>query len=188
MKETLGLMVCIMAIASIAVGAGESKYDTTTNSAAIDFGPNAWGPVVVKSLFASSDSATATVKFYVKSGDRVTPTVAPALAATVIECVNTDYALTNGDEVIYFHPAADAVDYRAISGATASNVTLSSGISVAGTLANQIYELTQGGEISLGTTAMSEQGDYLFVSATDSPVRIVVDSSTNGSVQATATR
>jgi len=178
--KMIGLCVSLVAVAIVAVVAiatPESKYDETVAGAAVNFAPNRNESSLLAIQVDSADP-TAVVEFYGKS-QRATPTALPTNGALVVFVSNSANEFTTNDLVVFFHAALDTVDYRTVSANTASNVTLSSGISAAGAAGDQLYELEQKGEIALGAASLNLAAGAadapLFVMGDDSPFRILVN-------------
>ncbi len=197
-------MVLVIAIGMlcgvlIALADPVTKYDgaigVATSSAAVTFAPSS-GKIVVKSVSAASDKLASQVKFYARPSTvaKYAPLTVPDISATVIHLSHTA-ALTNSDSVVYVH-ANGTVDYTTISSsANATNVTLASGISIAGAAGDYLYKVTQQGAILLGipgtgygtNQTINLAGD-LFATPGDSPLYVVVDGTSNALLQVTIDR
>jgi len=190
----MGLVALLMVCALYALAAPVTKYNTGTSSSAVTFGATD-GRQVVTYVDATSDLAGSVVKFYAKGGEgKVAPTTSPTNGATVIAISNSSYGFTTNDTVVYQHSNGTAV-YRTISSATTSNVTLNSGISVAGASGDYLYEITQQGQIyvgmygtGIGTNDNKTAEGMVFVSPGDSPVYVVLDGTSNTCLQVTIDR
>lgn len=195
MKTGLRLIAAIVAAACLSALAlkavADSKYATGYTSAAVTFGARDSG-WTVRSIYATTDKENGAAKIYERSGDRFTPTANATITATVIRVTNTGYLLTTNDLVIYQH-ANGTVDYRTVSAATTTNVTLSSGITVAGASGDALYEIALSGQIVVGydgaavgaADGIATSGD-VFETVGDSPLRVVLDANTNAVLQVTA--
>jgi len=202
-----------MAFCFVAFAAVESEYATGVDgTAVVNFGPDPFGAVTVKSIYAKHAN-NGSLKFYAKGGaGRVAQT---AMAGTTVTVANVAYAISTSDLVIYYDTSADAVYYQTVASSTLSNIVLSSEVNVTWASGDQVYELTQQGQIDLisevnvplidpatnvvvGTatnnvvTALAT--DNIFVTPTDSPLRVTIDtsggstSSSNVTLQVTADR
>ena len=141
----------------------------------------------MKSVYATSDKIDSVVKVYAKgSAGKTAPTYNAALNDTTIAIANASFAssagYTTNDSVVYVH-ANGTVDYRTVSTANATNVVLSSGISVAGASGDYLYEVTQQdqwlvGHYGTGTgtnDTIDRTGAMLFATPGDSPLYVVLD-------------
>ncbi len=195
-KLNVWLMCLVAVVLAVCAGyAQETKFATGTTSAAVLFGP-ASGRQVVKSVYAATDKAGGAVKFYARgSAGKAAPTELATNAADVIYIANPSFATTAGfttnDMVVYVH-ANGVMDYTTIAGATASNVTLTAGITVAGASGDYLYELTQQGQIlvglagaAVGTNDVLHTSGDVFAVPGDSPCRAVLDGTSNAVLQAT---
>ncbi len=176
LKQTLiGTALCAVltgCLVGIAL-AGETQYATGSTSAAVTFDPNRAGQTVVKSYSATSDKAASVIKFYATTGNRVPVSSAPS-STTVIPVANTGYGLTNSDTVVYSHAVGSSV-YRTLTGATTTNVTLSSAVTATQGASDAIYEVEQIYEVACGATSVSGTGDAIAYTPADSPLYVVVD-------------
>jgi hypothetical protein len=183
-------MIGLLAFLGAAM-AGETKFATGTSSAALTFAAGN-GQTKVGGLYATSDKEDAAVKFY--SWNQVAtlmPTTAPASGATTVAVANASYALTNDDVVVYQHVTGTAV-YRSISSATATTVVLNAALTEAGSTSDRIFELTQGGQITVGydgTTVGASDGlavgGTVYTTPGGSPLYMVLDGTSNAVLQAT---
>lgn len=177
------LLVALWTVAAFA--AAETKFASGSTSAAVTFGP---GTVLtqIKSAYATSDTAAGYLKIYARGGaGKRAPTATPTNGATVISILNTGNAYTTNDIVAYVH-ANGTTDLRTVSENTTTNLTLSSGISVAGAAGDYVYELTQQGQITVGSGNLATAGDYVFATPGDSPLYCVVNATNACAVQITA--
>lgn len=187
-RLVLGMMI-VAAITGLAFGVrAETKLAKGTTSAAVVFGP-ANGPLTLESVFAVTDKADATLSIY--SWDEAAalqPTVAPA--ATNIVYVDNS-SLTTNDMVVYAHMDG-TLDYRTVSAATTTNVTLSANLSQAGSTSDMIYELSESGRLPFDTTGAGVgtnkigtfEGPVVWRGLP--PVRTVIDGTSNAVLQATS--
>lgn len=193
MKSKLVGLITIGLIAGAVISqAQETKYATSATAVdpAVTFGPQI-GRTYVTAISASTDTPNGVAKFYVKSG-KYAPTETPGATATNILITNTGIVVTNSDKVVYVH-ANGTVAYRTISLASATNVILSSALVVTGASGDYLYEVTQGGQMAVGTSAtgpgtntvVNVSGDALFVTPADSPLYVTLDSDTNTTLQVT---
>jgi len=185
----IGALVALMVLAIVSVVyAGESKYASGTTSAAVTFGP-ASSQLTVKGLYAVTDKSTASLKLY--AWDKVkpeSPTTAPA-ATNIIYVSNSDSQYGTSDKLVYVH-SNGTVDYRTVSSATTSNVTLNAAISQAGTTSDKLYELTQVFQpdfdvtgAGVGTNKYGKFEGDVWVGL--GPLYIVVDGTSNAVINAT---
>ena len=197
LRFTFAAIVAVLIIAMIggAFAEPESKYAAGTTSAAVTFGPSQ-GRTVVSHVHAVSDKLGAVCKIYSRGGSGKTAcTTAAAVSATHVPITNTGVGLTTNDAVVIVH-ATGNVEYRTLTGYnSATNVTLSSGLTYAITTSDFIYELAQGAEMLVGgfgtgagTNDTLTVSGQVYASPGDSPVYIVVDGSNVSKVNATADR
>lgn len=190
----IGLVSFVCCLASV-IQAQETKYASGTSSAALTFGPQN-GRQVIKSVYATTDKAGGVVKFYARgSAGKAAPTATPTNGATVIYISNPSYATSAGfytnDVVTYVH-ANGTLDQTTVAACTASNVTLTAGITVAGATGDYLYELTQQGQILVGLAGtgagtndvLTTAGDVFAVPG-DSPCYVVLDGTSSATLQAT---
>jgi hypothetical protein len=189
------VLLMVMAVLGwVAAGialAGETKYATGTSSAAVTFGPQT-GQQVVKSLYATSDKEDGAAKFYVWNQVATkSPATAPTNGQVLLTLNNIGLVLTTNDVVVYSHSTGTAV-YRTISSSSTGTVTLSSGLTEAGTTDDRIYELTQGGQIVVGydgatvgtADGLPTAGD-VFATPGGSPLYVLLDATSNAVLQVT---
>lgn len=176
-KILISLMSLGMTVAAMA--ASQSLFDSDASAtSSVIFGPaRGGGQTRVKSILAKSGHAAAEVKLFARTGSRAAPTANAPNGATVISVANTGNIFTTNDLIAYVH-ADGTVDYTTASANSATTVTLAAGISSAGASGDYIYELSQQGTLSIGTTALNLSGDMIFVTPVDSPLR-VLNSGTN---------
>lgn len=191
-REIMAGIVCLMLVLWAAGAlAGQTKYAAGTTSAALTFGP-ATGPLTVLSVYATCDKENGAVAFYAKGGaGKKKVTTAPA-ATNVIAVSNTGLGLTTNDRVVYVHSDGTA-EYRTVSTASTTSVTLSSAISQAGTASDYVYEVTLQGKIvvgydgtAAGTNAGVVTSGSVFQTGGDSPLYCVLDGTSNAVLQVTA--
>jgi hypothetical protein len=179
------LIAAFFAVLAPSVQAGQSKYASHATAAALNFGPSPYGQQEVSAIFAKSDKATAAVKLYMKGGaEKALITAAPTSGAVTVSISNSGNAFTTNDLVVYVHGDGTLL-YTTVSGNTTDTVTMATGLTQAGAVGDALYELTQQGEFSLGTTALNEGGHTLWVVPADSPLRVLADGNTNVVVNVT---
>jgi len=186
-KKIIGVMGLVVLTVGLvlAAGQGESKYDSGTTAAEVNFKPYI-GKQIVKAVYATTDKAGGTVKIYASNGVKVAPTTAPTNGATVIAVSNASYSLTNGDHVVYVH-LDGTLDKTTVSTATTSNVTLAAAITVAGATGDYLYELTQQAQLDFDTSGAGVgtnkygkfESDAVFITPSDSPIYVVADGTSN---------
>jgi hypothetical protein len=197
MKRIRFTFAAIVALLTILVVGGafaepESKYATGTTSAAVTFGPSQGRPVI-KHIHAVSDKLGAVCKIYAKGGvGKVKCTSAASASATHIPITNTGVGLTTNDPVVVVH-ATGNIEYRTLTGYnSATNVTLSSGLTYALTTSDYIYELAQGAEMLVGgfgtgagTNDTFTATGEVYAGPGDSPLYVVVDGTNVSKINAT---
>jgi hypothetical protein len=162
---------------------------TGTTAAAVTFGPVNAARRVVKAVEAQSDVALAAVSYYwkptgvAKYGVNTIAAFAAANATNLYIAANT--SLTNGDYLVYAH-ADGTCDFLQMiaAGATPSmtNIYVTSGITVAATNGDYLYEVQEKYGVEYGYTAggtplqsnatFSAAGDKLVSAPADSPIVI----------------
>jgi hypothetical protein len=173
------IIAAILAAAGLTANAGQTKYATATNTAGVAFGPNQSAQQKVTAVLAKSDKTTATVKYYAKGGAGKLPIYqASTSGAFVVFCTNTANALNTNDVVQYVHNDGTILQ-TTVASVTPTSATLAAALTLAGTTSDLIYELTQQGEISIGTTALQIAGFKVFQVPADSPAYLVGDGNTN---------
>jgi hypothetical protein len=185
--KKIALFVCAALVAGVSfAGSLESKYDADANTtSAVVFGPAAnGGQTIVKAVSAVSTGTAATVKFYARTGSKAAPSATPTNAAVVIYVANTGNIFTTNDLVAYVH-ADGSVDYTTVSANTATTVTLAAGITSAGASGDNLYELSLQGQRNLGAAAVDIAGDAIFVTPSDSPLRVLNDGTGGNSLTVT---
>lgn len=152
----------------------ETAYDAdaSTTSTVLISPARAGGQIVVKAVSAVSTNAAATIKYYGRTGSPAA-SVSNGLSASRVYVSNASYAFTNNDEVVFHHAASGVSDYRTITNSATTYVELSSAVSEATGDGDKLYELTQIGQVNIGTTAYSEAGDAILATPADSPLRVV---------------
>lgn len=187
-KWTLSLVV-LLALSVVAIAANDTEYEAATDATAeVTFGPDPYGVVTI----LDGDIVpqyNGTLKIYAKGGaGRVTPSSYPSVATNVIPVSNSSYALTNSDIVVWYDTSADVSEKRTISSATTTNVTLDSAVTSIPATGDQLYEVTQQGQIDITTNDTNEHlalRQYTFVSPADSPVYMIA--STGGGANSNVT-
>ena len=180
-KKVTGILVALGMATAVTAG-GLSKYATHATSSVVNF-PASDGATVIKTLHIESDKAGSLAKVYARTGDAEKVTAAPAASATTIEVANTDGQFAVNDLVVYQH-ASGALLYTTISTSNAASVVIATGIASAGTLNDKLYEVSQQGQFDVASNTVTYTGD-VFVTPNDSPLRIVVDSTSAGYLTAT---
>lgn len=189
--ELLTVVALMAALAANAFAGSETQYKAATDGsgAKVAFSPNN-GQTIVTAIAADSDVASATLKFYVRSGKKVAPSVAPGATPTQITCT-AGGGITNSDVVAYCYNTG-AVDIRTVSTQVGgTNITFSAALSGTGTVKDYMYLLAQGGQMQIGTatgtnftndgshSAKSLAGGNLFATPSDSPLYAVLSCTTN---------
>ena len=173
-KLLIGLVSFGLALG--ALGAGQSLQDNDAASpsgSSVIFGPApGGGQTRIKSILAKSGDAAGEVQIFARSGNRAAPTSNSTNGAQVINVSNAGNVFTTNDYVAYVH-ANSSVDYTTVSANSTGTVTLAAGISSAGASGDYLYELSKQGVQLIATTALNLAGDSLFVSPSDSPVRVL---------------
>jgi len=181
-KLFAGTIAVLVGIGTAAIAGNLSKYATHATSSAVNF-PASDGATIIKTLHVESDKAGSLAKVYARTGDAETVTAAAAASATTIEVANTDGQFAVNDLVIYQH-ASGALLYTTISTSNAASVVLATGITPAGTLSDKLYEVSLQGQFDVAAATVTYTGD-VFATPNDSPLRIVVDSTSAGYLTAT---
>jgi hypothetical protein len=185
------VIVLLILLVALPALAGDSKYQVTTSgtTAAVTFGPASSGaPFTVRGLSMVSDKTDSVLKFYARGGaGRVAPTTSPTNGATVILIANSTYGFTNSDHVVYAH-ANGVVDKTTVSSCTTTSITLAAAITAAGATGDGVYELTQQYQIPCGTSAVNLNGGYVYSTPSDSPLYLLLDCGTNGTLSVTTDR
>ena len=152
----------------------ETAYDADayTTSTVLISPARAGGQIVVKAVSAVSTNAAATIKYYGRTGSPAA-SVSNGLSASRVYVSNASYAFTNSDEVVFHHADSGVSDYRTITNSATTYVELSSAVSEATGDGDKLYELTQIGQVNIGTTAYNESGDAVLATPADSPLRVV---------------
>ena len=195
MKRNIISAILALLIAPLCVVADMIDTEYASNSvayAAVNFPPDVYGQTIVKSIYETDDGTSTTIlsklMFYAKGGGgRLTPLATNAnTSTTIFRISNTSaYLYTNSDLIVYYHPLGDTVDYRTVSSATTTSVTLDSAISPSQVSGDTMYEITLQGEIDLRNAGETNSagfasvnkiiGDYVFATPTDSPLRVTAD-------------
>jgi len=196
LRECLAI-VAIVGLVGLAqvVLAGESKYAaaTTATDPGVTFASQKTVPLKVKAANYSTDTSLGALTYYQRTtASPYYPTTAATSGATVVWAANTGIAMTNGDHVVYQHSNGTVLK-TTVASATATNVTLATGLTLAGATGDRLYDLeigwvqvvgenlTAAGTNKVGTTT----GDPLYVTRNDSPLYVQVNSETNSSVGVT---
>lgn len=196
-------LVGVATVATLLIGvltamAQETKYASGTTSAALTFAPGV-SRTVVDSVYATSDKEDGAVAFYARgSAGKVAPSATPTNGQMVISVANASFdssaGMTTNDRVVYVH-ADGTTDYRTISASTATSVTLSAGISVAGATGDYLYEVTQQGAIvvgfdgaAAGTNDTLAASGRVYVTPADSPLYVVLDGTAACKLMVTVTK
>lgn len=194
--KKLSLIVAILTVAAVMAQAGsETKYSASTSATACTalFAPGN-GQTVVKALITSCDYSLGAVSFYARTGNPLTVSAVSA-SATTCTVVNTSYALTNSDTVVYVYASGATPEYRTISSASTTAVVLSSALSSTTSASDKIYEVSLQGKITVGAngagsgtnTLTSNIGD-VFATPADSPLYVSMQSTTNTLMQVTVNK
>lgn len=132
----------------------DTEYEAATDgTAAIVMGPNTDrnGQLVVKEIDARHDN-NGTLKFYAKGGQgRIAPS---AMAGTTVT-VSSVAGYAASDDVVYYDTSADTAYYRTIASTTATEIVLSSAVVVTWAVGDQLYEITQQGQLDLQGSRIS---------------------------------
>ena len=179
-KINIGIVAALLCTAASPAFAGESKFAQATNTAAIVFGANPTEQQEVTAILAKSDKSTAAVKLYARGGaGKALVNVASTSGAQVVYFANDSLAFNTNDLVVYQHGDGTLLATTVASGVMTGGVTLATGLTKAGSTADRIYEVTQQGEITIGTTALNVAGYTVFVGPADSPLYVTADGNTN---------
>jgi hypothetical protein len=184
----LVVLIAVMTALCLPALAQETKYASGIASAAVVFGPAA-GKRTIQSVYSTTDKAGGTVKVYAKAGGVAGPSVAPTNGQTVLTMSNTDYAFTNADTVVYAH-VTGALDYTTVASATTSNVTLTAGVSAAGSTDDRLFEVTLQAQLDFDTSGAAvgtnKYGKFEgSVFSGYGPFRVVQDGTSNSVVNVT---
>jgi len=183
MKQLKLAVILALAVPMMSSNAGnwESKVSTAQTNSSVNFAARD-GRLVIKSLHAESDKVAGVAKIYGRSGTVNTVTTAPASGATTISVANVSAQYVANDLIIYQH-SDGTVDYTTVASTNAATaIVLNAAISQAGTAKDKIYELAQLGQYDVGAATVSYIGEAIFATPNDSPLRVLVDSGTNGYV------
>lgn len=194
------VLLCIVgmltAFAIPAFSGGASGYASdqtiTASSAAVTLPPvpqEQW----ITSLFGETDKKGGTIKVYTRSGDARQVTSAPTNGAVAIELDNVGPQFTNSDVVVYAHDDG-TLDQTTISSVTATNVTLTAGVSQAGAVGDFLYEVAQRLDLEAGAstaavgtnTYRDRENEFLLHVPRNSPVYVVLDGTSNAVVNVTS--
>ena len=181
-KLFVGTMSLIVGIGTAALAGNLSKYAAHATASAVNFPANS-GRTIVKMLHAESDKAGGVAKIYVRSGNGVTVSSAND-AGTTILVPNVSAQFVANDLIAYQH-ADGTVDYTTVASTnTTVSIVLNDAISQAGTAKDRVYELSQQGQLDVAAATVTYTED-IFATPNDSPLRILVDSTSAGYLTAT---
>ncbi len=183
------LAVLVVAIIAVSVAiAAESQYAAHATSSVIRFGPAPAGFRVMH-VYAKSDKATSVLEAQTAAAKRF-PTAIATNAATVISLSNVgnSFGDSTNNRVLYVH-ADGKIHDTTISASTASNITLTAGLTQAGAAGDAVYRMGTAAKWPVGSSAaLTLSGGYIWAVPGDSPLRMVLDSSTNGYLTVTTDR
>jgi hypothetical protein len=191
MKNIVISIAAMLCLAGIIYA--ETKYaaDATAAGAAVNFKAKSEG-WYVKAINAECGASDKDIKVYARKAQALNPQEVTVVVDATCTVVNTGLAINTNDLLIVQHVNGTA-DYRtATTGTSASQIVLSAAPSVAFAAGMKIYEIEQIGNINMGITNTSGvaskdlAGDALIVTPKDSPLRVLVDGSTNNIVTVTA--
>ena len=175
----LAAVWCVVVFPNCA-SAQQSKYNTHTNLAEITFAPNPFGKRIVTSVLANSDKAASYVKLYCRGGGgKQFIETASTSGAQVVYIDNPGHAISTNDIVVYVYGDGAAPLRTTVSSSATNSITMATGISQAGTTSDSVYELTQQGEMLVGTSALNLAGDILFAPPSDSPLYATLNANTS---------
>jgi hypothetical protein len=195
-KQISSAAAILMALAMVGLAGSETKYSTSTSATACTatFAPGS-GQTVVKALVTSCDYSLGAVSFYARTGGPLTCTAVDATALTTCTVVNTSYALTNSDTVVYVYANGSAPEYRTVSAASTTYVVLSSALSSTTSASDKIYEVSLQGKITVaangagaGTNTLTSNLGDVFATPSDSPLYVSMQSTTNTSMNVTVSK
>ena len=174
MKKLLTSLIALGLTYGALASSLETAYDADayTTSTLLIAPARAGGQIVVKAVSAVSTNAAAAIKYYGRTGSPAA-SVSNGLSASRVYIANTAQVITNSDEVVYLHASSGVVDYRTVTNTATTYVELSSAVSEATGDGDKLYEITQIGQVNIGTTAYSEAGDAILATPADSPLRVV---------------
>ncbi len=195
---TLVELLVVMAVIGMLAGTpafagmGMSKNSSATTSAgcSVIFPPQN-GQTTITEMDTSCDVALGTVTIYAKSGVGRVPVADTNGSTTVVDVLNTSYGLTNGNSVVYVYASGAVPVYRTISSATTSNVTLNTAVTqpVKGDLIYKVaisdVKVVADNTAAAGTNKLDRLSPTVFVSPSDSPLYIVMQSATNANLSVT---
>lgn len=193
MKKVMGAMVALVLVGIMAVIAAESKYDVhaTGGDPSITFGPKTGGQMV-KHVTTSCDYPLGSVKFYVTAGKYAISTTNTTTQVLITNpAASGGVAVTNNDIIVYVHKDG-TLDKATVSSSTSTSVTMSAASTVAWASGDYLYDMTQGGQIIVadntaanGTNKLTELSGEVFAVPGDSPLYLVLSSTTNTALSAT---
>lgn len=178
--------VLLLVLLVIPADAWQSKADIEDSgtSASVVFGPG-HARTVVKNIYAVSDKADAVLALYQRDGDPVSVTAAATNAALVVSIDNADAEIEHPATVVIVH-ANGVVSAHETAAATATNVTLATGITQAADTSTRIYNVSQATAWPVGSSApLWLAGEALWVTPGNSPLYAIVDSGTNSTLMVT---
>ena len=188
-------LVVLLGVAALGLaGDLQSKYSTTSDgtAAALNFGVASagWQVKAVYGKVVTADATVAQIEFLARSGTPAFMVTAPTNAATVLAVDNADTIFTLGgsDKVMYAYSDGLEPLYTTTTTATVDSVTLTAGISQAGTVKDRLYKVATAAVIVTATTAFNEQGPAVYASPSDSPMRVTMGTGTNISLVVTAAK
>jgi len=182
-KKIVGMVAGLSMVCSVFAGDYQSKYVAHATSSAINF-PASKGSLVLKTLHAESDKAAGLAKVYARTGNAKIVSSAND-AGTTILVSNVGAQFVANDLIAYQH-ADGTLDYSTVASTnTTVSIVLNDAISQAGTAKDVVYELSQQGQFDVAAATVSYIGDAVFTTPDNSPLRIVVDSTSAGYVTAT---
>jgi len=177
-KKIVGIIVGLSLVGTLYAGDYQSKYAAHATASAVNF-PASRGSIVVKALHAESDKAAGVAKVYARTGSGVTVSSAND-AGTTILVPNVSAQFVATDLIAYQH-ADGTVDYTTVASTnTTVSIVLNDAISQAGTAKDRVYELSQQGQFDVAAATVSYIGEAVFTTPNDSPLRVLVDSTSAG--------
>jgi hypothetical protein len=190
--KTLAACATVLLVAGIAAYASsrQTKYASSTSASAarLVFAP-ARGVTLVKHVAYSTDKSLGKITFKGRTGNALTPT---AIDSTEITMDNASFTLSNDYEVVWVYATGAAPEYRTVSDATTTNVTLDAALTGTGTTADRLYCVTTQGVATVGangaaagTNSIGSMSGDVFATPGASPLVIEIESVSNSTVQAT---
>lgn len=177
------MIFATLAVAAAVAMAGDPLTYTDSGTTAADLVlMDRDDDLLVTWVYASSDT---NAQLTVQTGSLPITYTAPLTnGQTVIPLDNDPRVLTNGDAVVYWHIDGTA-DYTTISASTASNATLATGISSAGTANDTVHEMTVAYRLAGSATNSQWAGTPLVAWPAMRPVRLSVGATSVCSIVAT---